>query len=330
LAAHALEFQGGLLDMSNYARLPGRAGGFPNGLTQELHKQNDGKSYHVFHYIGHGQFEEKGNNGFIFLETDKKQPAPISGDVLGGLLYDGNIQLVVLNTCQGGRTSLTDPFVGVGQSLLKKQVPAVIAMQFKITDLAAICFSEAFYAALAQGNVLEVAVGKARQAIYACQLSFEWATPVLYTSTDSISLVQNVEREDFEKIAEKKNSHHWMIVSLLVLSIGLLLVFVMWWFLFRPSPESPYNFHITGRTTYQGGAESDVVIQLLDYPEIKGISKPPSGFFNLEGRVDESVSSVRYLAKKKFSESEYLYYQDKFSLMGDQEDIKLNLHKPRY
>lgn len=32
LAAHAYEFQGGLLEMSNYARLPGRAGGFPNQI----------------------------------------------------------------------------------------------------------------------------------------------------------------------------------------------------------------------------------------------------------------------------------------------------------
>lgn len=141
--------------------------------------------YHVFHFIGHGGFDQQNNDGVLVLEDRDNKAHLISGQYLGALLRDGTtLQLVLLNACSGGRTSVTDPFAGVGQSLLQKGIPAVIAMQFEITDQAAITFSHEFYAALADGYPIDAAVAEARKMIYAEANPLEWATPVLYTSID--------------------------------------------------------------------------------------------------------------------------------------------------
>lgn len=300
-----------------------------SALEQKLrHQNNSDESYHIFHFIGHGRFDQKYRNGVIFLEDEQKKPDPIDGDTLGMILYNQKIQLVILNTCQGGRTSLTDPFVGVGQSLLIKGVPAVIAMQFKITDPAAICFAGAFYDALTKGEILEVALGKARLAIYAHPLPLEWATPVLYTRVDDIKLIQNIEPEPerLDKLKHKTDNHYRTIALLLTIPLGLLLVISLW--SFSPGHQSN-NFNVTGRTIYQGKPESGVLIQLADYPEINGVSEPPNGVFSLKGRVDKTESSVRYLAKKG-NENEFLYHKDVFSLHGHQGNIELIFYESRY
>ncbi|MFN3982407.1 MAG: CHAT domain-containing protein, partial [Caldilinea sp.] len=82
----------------------------------------------------------------------------------------------------------TDPFAGVGQSLLRQGIPAVIAMQFAISDAAATVFAHEFYAAIADGYALEAALTEARKAMFAQQQGVEWATPVLYTRTDATRL----------------------------------------------------------------------------------------------------------------------------------------------
>jgi hypothetical protein len=87
---------------------------------------------------------------------------------------------VVLNACEGARTSRTDPFAGAAQSLVQQGLAAVIAMQFEISDEAAITFSHEFYGALADGYPVDAALVEARKAIFAQENGLEWGTPVLY------------------------------------------------------------------------------------------------------------------------------------------------------
>lgn len=53
-------------------------------------------------------------------------------------------------------------------------------MQFPITDEAARTLAREFYAALAEGNAVDAALGEARRAIYVQGNEREWGTPVLY------------------------------------------------------------------------------------------------------------------------------------------------------
>ncbi len=111
---------------------------------------------------------------------------PVSGQDLGTLLHDHrSLRLVILNSCEGARSSPTDPFAGAAQSLVQQGIPAVIAMQFEITDEAAITLSHEFYSALADGYAVDTALGEARKAIFAGGNEVEWGTPVLYMRSTS-------------------------------------------------------------------------------------------------------------------------------------------------
>jgi hypothetical protein len=142
---------------------------------------------HVFHFIGHGAFDESVQDGVLLLEDAGGRGRPISGEALGMVLRDQRtLRLAVVNACEGGRASRADPFAGVAQSLLQQGIPAVIAMQFPISDDAAAAFSREFYASVATGYSLDAALSEARKAILTDVNDVEWVTPVLYMrSTDA-------------------------------------------------------------------------------------------------------------------------------------------------
>ena len=139
------------------------------------------RDYHVFHFIGHGGFVEVRQDGALVLQDDRGRALVTSGQVIGTFLAGHRpLRLAVLNSCEGGRSGTEDAFAGVAQTLVQQGVPAVVAMQFEITDAAAISFSEDFYSSLVLGYPVDAALSEARKAIYAQPNHTEWATPVLY------------------------------------------------------------------------------------------------------------------------------------------------------
>jgi hypothetical protein len=139
--------------------------------------------HHVFHFIGHGGFDSASGQGFLAMEGPGRRVEIVTGDRLAPLLLAGKrrFRLAVLNACEGARSGGTDPFAGLATSLvLACGLPAVVAMQFEISDTAAIIFAASFYRALATGRPVDTAVTTARLAIWATQNDIEWGTPVLY------------------------------------------------------------------------------------------------------------------------------------------------------
>lgn len=139
------------------------------------------KDFHIFHFIGHGGFNEQAQDGVLLLEDEGGRGRPLSGQYLGTILHDEQtLRLVVLNACEGGRSGSTDPFAGVAQSVVQQGMPAVVAMQFEITDTAAITFAREFYTAIAEGFPVDAAMSESRKAIFSLGNDIEWGTPVLY------------------------------------------------------------------------------------------------------------------------------------------------------
>jgi hypothetical protein len=68
-------------------------------------------------------------------------------------------------------------------ALIRAQIPAVIAMQFKVLDAAAQAFAGEFYRALAEGFPIDACVTEGRKAVMgAVGLSrADWGIPVVYT-----------------------------------------------------------------------------------------------------------------------------------------------------
>jgi len=148
-----------------------------------------GAAYHVVHYMGHGDFAAT-KGGMLLLEDADGHAVPTSAKAFAHLLRDEPLRLVFLNACDTGATpQLADlhPFAGVAAALVANGVPAVVAMQFPITDRAALTFSKVFYARIAAGDAVDVAVAQGRSALYLAAVRAggddaggEWATPVLY------------------------------------------------------------------------------------------------------------------------------------------------------
>ncbi|MEZ4663480.1 MAG: CHAT domain-containing protein [Caldilineaceae bacterium] len=147
---------------------------------EQLQRQLRRQEYHVFHFIGHGGFDEVADDGVLLMEDDQGRGRAVSGQTLGMLMHDEkSLRLALLNACEGGRTSADDPFSGVGQSLLQQGIPAVIAMQREVTDDTAITMAHEFYAALADGYPVDAALTEARKSNFV-KNDLEWGTPVLY------------------------------------------------------------------------------------------------------------------------------------------------------
>lgn len=136
---------------------------------------------HVLHYIGHGAYDVRTEGGILVLENADGGPHEVTGEELGSLLQDErSLRLVVLNSCEGARGSHVDPFSGVASSLVESGTPAVVGMQFEITDEAAITFAGRLYSALAQGFPIDAAIAQSRKAIFAAGNDIEFGTPVLF------------------------------------------------------------------------------------------------------------------------------------------------------
>lgn len=145
--------------------------------------RDSGHEWHIFHFIGHGGFDAQRGEGLLALvdERDGNQhlfPARNLGRLFA---RHPSIRLIVLNACEGARASETNLFSSVGAVLAERGVPAVVSMQYEITDRAALEFSRNFYDALARGLPVDAAVTEARYYI-SMKLadSSEWGTPVLY------------------------------------------------------------------------------------------------------------------------------------------------------
>ena len=121
------------------------------------------------------------------LTSPAGAPAPIA-DVEFAMAFRGrrSLRLLVLTACATSQAPLGTLFEGVGPSLIRAGLPAVVAMQYPTVQLeTAGLFSAAFYGALAKGVALDVAVNEARQSIASGPLldSRDWSTPVLYMGT---------------------------------------------------------------------------------------------------------------------------------------------------
>ena len=139
--------------------------------------------FHVFHFIGHGGFDQDAQEGVLVLEREDGTAHRVSGARLGTLLHDARtMQLAVLNACEGARTSGRDAFSGVAQALVRQGLPAVVAMQTEISDRAALVFSHEFYYFLTRGLGIDAAICEVRKAMAVSDEASEWGTAVLLRS----------------------------------------------------------------------------------------------------------------------------------------------------
>ncbi|MGH3719908.1 MAG: CHAT domain-containing protein [Pseudonocardiaceae bacterium] len=149
---------------------------------RDLEDALDRGPWHVFHFVGHGGYDRAADEGILALADEAGRTHPVGADDISRLLAEHHpLRLVVLNACDTGHGSASDPFSSTAAALIRREIPAVVAMQFEITDSAAIRFAQTFYQYVAKGRPVDDSVMRARRALrLAKKDTLEWGTPVLY------------------------------------------------------------------------------------------------------------------------------------------------------
>ncbi len=135
--------------------------------------------WHVFHFVGHGGLHSGSGEGYLVLADDQGEISPLGAGDLGRLLAGHpTLRLALLNACHGAATGPSGLYTSVAGALIRRGVPAVVAMQFAITQEGAFELSRTFYEALAAGMPLEAALTEARiAASLAHPMGLDWAAP---------------------------------------------------------------------------------------------------------------------------------------------------------
>lgn len=162
----------------------------PDASWEGIHEQMLSDTWHILHFIGHGDYDIVRQEGVLALVGPDGQADLVEAGRLRDLLCEAEPtpRLVVLNSCSSGKGGVGDLFSGTAAALVQRGISAVAAMQFSITDGAAIRFAHGFYTAIAHGRPVDEAVRSGRVGILGSARTLEWITPVLYVKSDSSQL----------------------------------------------------------------------------------------------------------------------------------------------
>jgi len=154
-------------------------------LTQQLSRRAD-----LFHFGGHGLWRSNEidadtgrpiGQGSIVLRGDDGAAQLVGAASLALELRRAGVRVCVLGACDAGRQDGVSAWSGIAPALIEEGIAAVVGMQFRIADRAAVAFGDAFYRELARGVSVDEAVSTARLAVFHLdETGWQWAVPVLY------------------------------------------------------------------------------------------------------------------------------------------------------
>jgi CHAT domain-containing protein len=162
----------------------------PDRLSERLRQG----PWDIVHFIGHGAMVDGRARIRLNDENPEADDAWVIDEVFASF-FQSVPRLVVLNCCYGGSQAPLRSLSGLGPSLLRAGVPAVVAMQYEIPDAVAIRFAGTFYNELLTGanaGRIDLALASARLSLYQNQRTDRpqsFMTPVLYLVPDHETIV---------------------------------------------------------------------------------------------------------------------------------------------
>jgi hypothetical protein len=136
---------------------------------------------HVLHYVGHGRFSQRSQQAGLYLQRAQGNTHVVKDNALADMLsrQGARPNLVFLTACEGAARSSSDAFLGLGPKLVTAGMPAVVAMQEKVTLPTARQLSVHFYTRLLAHGIVDLALNEARSALWAAERP-DAAVPVLF------------------------------------------------------------------------------------------------------------------------------------------------------
>lgn len=123
--------------------------------------------YHILHFIGHGAVS--GGKECLVINSEDGGVESVEAERFAFFFEDyPSMKLVFLSTFQGADIRSTQPFTSVARDLVKKGLPAVIAMQLPTTSKATNLFAGDFYTKLLTGferGRIDTAISHARKRV---------------------------------------------------------------------------------------------------------------------------------------------------------------------
>jgi hypothetical protein len=172
----------------------------------------------ILHFAGHGMATNQG--GGLMLENENRGSDFYGAELLGTLLQGSDLRMVVLNGCKTvlpGPTAADgeDVQLTVAQAVVGAGVPVVVGMQTKISDHAAILFTQTVYGAIASDPIrpVDAAVAQARINLFhdtqSSSLNIDapiWAVPVVFMGGDGQLWRNQIEIETHYVADEERQS----------------------------------------------------------------------------------------------------------------------------
>ncbi len=121
---------------------------------------------HILHFIGHGGADDADSDAYLELDSDPPGPkqAWTATEIRNDLSQVRGLRLVFLNACRTSAAGMNGLWT-VADAFLKCGVAAVVSTRADVIGADACLVASTFYAALAEGEPVDVAAAAARQRI---------------------------------------------------------------------------------------------------------------------------------------------------------------------
>jgi hypothetical protein len=144
--------------------------------------------WHIVHLIGRGGFDAARGEGFIVVRDESGGTTRLAATALGRLLGDeASLRLAVLTS--NGIDETPMDFAPTATTLVRRGVPAVIAIPYRLSGAANGVFARALYGAVERGLPLTSSIVDARSALSGVRPGgLDWGAPALFTgSVDGVA-----------------------------------------------------------------------------------------------------------------------------------------------
>ena len=194
----------------------------PPATVERIRDRLVAGEFHALHLQAHGLLPPDRGTVSLVLEADDGR-ADFVDEELFSEVFEGqrNLRLVTLIACHGGAPAGADPFSGLGPALVRRGLPAVVAMRREISLDAATRFAEHFYRNLARNGQVDAAANEARLQLYLGDRdSSEWGTPALFLHLREGRLWEVREAADRPPAAAADIAREPVLRTLLVSRVG--------------------------------------------------------------------------------------------------------------
>lgn len=149
--------------------------------VHELQRRLRRNQYQLLHFIGHGTYDGLAQDFLLLFEDEMGRTRPVNSHHLGALLHDHfPLRLVTVQACATAKPQRQNPYIGVAYQLMRRGVPAAVAIHQPLDETTALTFADSLYRSVAVLAPVDLAVTEARRTVWDAGQNPAWGAMALY------------------------------------------------------------------------------------------------------------------------------------------------------